>query len=107
VWRPIPDSRFYSRNGAGVYERLTDQLFLRVDEVDEEEALEVCRRFAAAFEKESRSDGSSVSQNPDAGEGPVDLSEADAVELLDSIERRLTIEETLTQQLLARYGLAA
>jgi hypothetical protein len=37
---------YYSRNGEGMYERLTDQLFLRVDETDEAEAREVCMRFA-------------------------------------------------------------
>ena len=33
VWAPIPETRFFSRNGDGVYERLTDKLFLRVDKV--------------------------------------------------------------------------
>jgi hypothetical protein len=33
-----------------MYERLTDQLFLRVDEMDEIDAREVCTRFAEAFE---------------------------------------------------------
>jgi hypothetical protein len=50
VWQPVPGTRFYSRNGEGLYERLTDQLFLRVDEVDETDAREVCGRFANAFE---------------------------------------------------------
>jgi hypothetical protein len=50
VWQPVPGTRFYSRNGSGLYERLTDQLFLRVDDVDEIDAREVCNRFANAFE---------------------------------------------------------
>ncbi len=50
LWQPVPGTRFYSRNGEGLYERLTDQLFLRVDDVDETDAREVCDRFADAFE---------------------------------------------------------
>ncbi len=50
VWKPVLGTRFFSRNGEGLYERLTDQLFLRVDEVDETDAREVCTRFAEAFE---------------------------------------------------------
>ena len=29
VWQAVPGTRFFSRNGEGLYERLTDQLFLR------------------------------------------------------------------------------
>jgi hypothetical protein len=50
VWAPVPGTRFFTRNGEGLYERLTEQLFLRVDEVDETDAAEVCGRFAEAFE---------------------------------------------------------
>ncbi len=50
IWQPVDGTRFYSRNGEGLYERLTDKLFLRVDEVDETDAREVCTRFADAFE---------------------------------------------------------
>ena len=50
VWQPVAGTRFYSRNGDGLYEKLTDRLFLRVDEVDETDAREVCFRFAEAFE---------------------------------------------------------
>ncbi len=50
VWQPVPGTRFYSRKGVGLYERLTDQLFLRVDEVDDTDAEKVCSRFAEAFE---------------------------------------------------------
>ena len=50
MWQPVPGTRFYSRNNEGLYERLTDQLYLRVDEVDETAEREVCTRFAEAFE---------------------------------------------------------
>ncbi len=50
VWAPVPGTRFFSRNGLGLYERLTEQLFFRVDEVDQTDAEEVCYRFAEAFE---------------------------------------------------------
>jgi hypothetical protein len=53
LWQPVPGTRFYSRNGEGLYERLTDQLYLRVDDVDELDAREVCSRFADAFEARS------------------------------------------------------
>lgn len=49
-WQPVPGTRFFSRNGEGLYERLTEQLFLRVDDVDETDAREVCSRLADAFE---------------------------------------------------------
>ena len=50
VWEPVPGTRFYTRNGIGLYERLTDQLFLRVDDVDENDVRELGTRFADAFE---------------------------------------------------------
>jgi hypothetical protein len=50
VWAPVSGTRFFTRNGEGLYERLTDKLYLRVDEVDETDAAEVCIRFAEAFE---------------------------------------------------------
>ena len=50
VWQPVAGTRFFSRNGEGLYERLTDKLYLRVDDVDETDAREVCTRFAEAFE---------------------------------------------------------
>jgi hypothetical protein len=50
VWEPVAGTRFFSRNGEGLYERLTDRLYLRVDEVDDADAREVCNRFADAFE---------------------------------------------------------
>ncbi len=50
VWQPVPGTRFYARNGEGLYERLTDRLYLRVDEVDENDEREICTRLADAFE---------------------------------------------------------
>lgn len=50
VWEPVPGTRFFTRNGVGLYERLTDQLFLRVDDVDETDVRELGDRFAQAFE---------------------------------------------------------
>jgi len=50
VWAPVPGTRFFTRNGEGLYERLTDKLYLRVDEVDETDAVEVGSRLAEAFE---------------------------------------------------------
>ena len=50
VWTPVPGTRFFTRNGDGLYERLTDQLYLRVDDVDDTDAAEVCSRMAEAFE---------------------------------------------------------
>jgi hypothetical protein len=50
VWAPVPGTRFFTRNGEGLYERLTEKLYLRVDEVDETDAREVCTRLADAFE---------------------------------------------------------
>jgi len=122
IWRPVPNSRFFSRNGEGLYQRLTDRLFLRVDEVDEAEAREVCKRFAEAFkDAEVTAAHREVDMDRvariwaaiDEIDRPVDTTEgwseveAEATKLLDSIERRLVVEETLTQQLLERYGLVA
>lgn len=50
VWSPVPGTRFFTRNGEGLYERLNDKLYLRIDEVDEQDAAEVGTRFAEAFE---------------------------------------------------------
>jgi hypothetical protein len=50
VWQPVPGTRFFSRNGEGLYERLNERLYLRVDDVDETDARDVCFRFAEAFE---------------------------------------------------------
>lgn len=50
VWEPIPGTRFFSRNGVGLYERLNDSLFLRVDDVDESDIRDLATRFADANE---------------------------------------------------------
>jgi hypothetical protein len=50
VWEPIPGTRFYSRNGVGLYERLNDKLYLRMDDVDESDVRDLAARFADANE---------------------------------------------------------
>jgi hypothetical protein len=37
VWEPVAGTRFFSRNGVGLYERLTDHLFLRVDAISKQQ----------------------------------------------------------------------
>lgn len=51
VWAPIPGTRLFTRNGIGLYERLTDRLYLRLDDVDETDVRELGDRFADAFEQ--------------------------------------------------------
>lgn len=53
VWEPISGTRFYSRNGVGLYERLNDKLYLRVDDVDETDMRDLASRFADANEARS------------------------------------------------------
>jgi hypothetical protein len=53
VWEPIPGTRFYSRNGVGLYERLNDKLFLRIDDVDETDVQDLAAKFADANEARS------------------------------------------------------
>jgi len=48
-----------------------------------------------------------VPRDVDTAQGCGDITEDDAVKPLDSIECRLVVEETLTQQLLKRCGLVA
>jgi hypothetical protein len=96
AWRPIPGTRFYSRNGEGIYEHLTDRLFLRVDDVDEKDAEAVIERFRAAFGTMDHARNSA----DDVAE------EREAREILDRLDRRLRVQEALTAQLMQRYGLA-
>jgi hypothetical protein len=95
-WRPIAGTRFYTRNGEGIYERLTDRLFLRVDDVDEKDAEAVIERFRAAF--------GTMDHAPDSADDAAE--EREAREILDSLDRRLRVQEALTAQLMQRYGLA-
>ncbi|HQT78176.1 MAG: hypothetical protein B7Z80_19155 [Rhodospirillales bacterium 20-64-7] len=53
VWEPIPGTRFFSRNGMGLYERLNDRLYLRVDDVDETDIQDLATNFADANEARS------------------------------------------------------
>ncbi len=50
VWEPVPGTRFFSRNGAGLYERLNDRMYIRLDEIDETDVQELGTKFANAFE---------------------------------------------------------
>jgi hypothetical protein len=92
VWEPIPGTSLFSRNGVGVYERLTEALFLQVDDVD---AASVVQRFREAFlyRKEPADIEASIEQ--------------EATDILARMDRELVVEEALTQQLLQRYGLAS
>ncbi|MBV8935451.1 MAG: response regulator [Alphaproteobacteria bacterium] len=49
VWKRIAGSRFFTRNGTGLYERLTPYLYLRVDNLDEADAVECCRQIAGGW----------------------------------------------------------
>ena len=72
-----------------MYERLTNQLFLRVDEVDDTDAAEVVKRFAEAFAELTKT------------KPGIDASiEKEATEILARMDRELLVEEALTQQLL-------
>jgi hypothetical protein len=53
VWEAIPGTRFFSRNGVGLYERLNDKLYLRLDDVDESDVRDLANRFAEANEARS------------------------------------------------------
>ena len=46
VWEPIIGSRFFTRNGKGLYERLKPGLYLRVDDLDEADEVECCCQIA-------------------------------------------------------------
>ncbi len=46
LWEPIAGTRFFTRNGTGLYERLTSRLYLRVDDLDEADEMECCRQIA-------------------------------------------------------------
>jgi hypothetical protein len=35
VWKPIPGTRFFTRNGEGLYERLTDTSYVSVEDEDD------------------------------------------------------------------------
>jgi hypothetical protein len=60
VWEPIAGSRFFTRNGAGLYERLTPQLYLRVDDLDEADEVECCRQLAGRWVDESAGFGGRI-----------------------------------------------
>jgi hypothetical protein len=95
-WQPIPGTQLYARNGEGIYERLADGLFIRMDDVDEKAAEKVVARLKAAFAAGDATPGR-------AGDVPA---EKETREILDRLERRLGVQEALTAELMQRYGLA-
>jgi hypothetical protein len=99
VWKRVPGTRFYSLNGEGHYEKLTDRLFVRVDGVFETDGRAAPEDFATAFGR-ARSNEDVVSNDETSIEN-----EASAI--LQRIERDLAVEEALTRKLLQRYGIAA
>jgi hypothetical protein len=44
----VAGSRYFTRNGKGLYERLTPQMYFRVDELDESDVVECFQQFATA-----------------------------------------------------------
>jgi hypothetical protein len=46
VWEPVAGSRYFTRNGKGLYERLTPRMYLRVDELEDSDAVECFKQFA-------------------------------------------------------------
>ncbi|MBN8875151.1 MAG: hypothetical protein J0H67_20120 [Rhodospirillales bacterium] len=47
VWEPVPGTRYFTRNGKGLYERLTPQMYFRVDELEAADAVECFGQFSA------------------------------------------------------------
>jgi hypothetical protein len=48
VWEPVAGSRYFTRNGKGLYERLTPQMYFRVDELEDADAIECFQQFASS-----------------------------------------------------------
>jgi hypothetical protein len=48
LWEPVAGTRYFTRNGKGLYERLTARMYLRVDEIDDSDAIECFQHFASA-----------------------------------------------------------
>jgi hypothetical protein len=46
IWEPVVGTRFFTRNGVGLYERLTPRMYLRVDNLDEADEIECCQQLA-------------------------------------------------------------
>ncbi len=46
LWEPVAGTRYFTRNGKGLYERLTPRMYFRVDELEDADAVECCRQFA-------------------------------------------------------------
>jgi hypothetical protein len=48
MWEPVAGTRYFTRNGRGLYERLTPQMYFRVDELEDSDAVECLQSFAPA-----------------------------------------------------------
>lgn len=48
VWEPVAGTRYFTRNGKGLYERLTPRMYLRVDELEDADAIECFQQFGSA-----------------------------------------------------------
>ena len=48
IWEPVAGTRYFTRNGKGLYERLTASMYLRVDDLEDTDAIECFQQFGAA-----------------------------------------------------------
>ncbi len=48
VWEPVAGTRYFTRNGRGLYERLTPRMYFREDEMEAADAIECFQSFAPA-----------------------------------------------------------
>lgn len=45
LWEPVEGTRYFTRNGKGLYERLTPRMYFRVDELEDADAIECFKHF--------------------------------------------------------------
>jgi hypothetical protein len=48
IWEPVAGTRYFTRNGKGLYERLTPRMYLRVDDLEDSDAIECFQQFGCA-----------------------------------------------------------
>jgi hypothetical protein len=48
VWEPVAGTRYFTRNGKGLYERLTPRMYFRVDDLEDSDAIECFQQFGSA-----------------------------------------------------------
>jgi hypothetical protein len=108
VWAPIPGTRFFSRNGEGVYERLTDRLFLRVDKADDGDEVdpEVAESLRGLIDAASQEGVAGQERRLDISSLVISGEDEEQIErILLGIDSKLAIEEAFTEKLLLRFGL--